>query len=66
MTQDQLRDRLAREAEDESMTALAQRYQFSQSFLSRVISGEKDISERLANAMGYTRMVIFEPRGRVR
>ena len=61
MTQEQLVKRLRLEAEQESQPIVALRYGFSQSYLNRVLLGQSPISVRLAAALGYRRVVRFEP-----
>ena len=60
MTQEQLIERLRLEAEHESARRVADRYGVSHSFLSNVLHGIKPVSPRLAEAMGFRRVVRFE------
>ena len=60
MTEQQIVDRLRLEAEQESQAELARRYGFSPSFMAQVIDGRARVSARLAEAMGYRRVVKFE------
>ena len=60
MTPEQLRERLEMEARHESRTAVADRYGFSLSYIGAVLDKRKAISRRLAEAMGYRRVVRFE------
>ena len=61
MTQDQLVARLRLESDQESQPIVARRYGFSQSYLNRVLKGQSPISPRLAESLGYRRVVRFEP-----
>jgi len=61
MTQDQLLARLRLEVDQESQPIVARRYGFSQSYLNRVLKERTPVSERMAEALGYRRVVRFEP-----
>jgi len=59
MTQDQLRERLRREAAKTSVAAVARHYGIDYSYMFRSVRGDLPISQRLARAMGYERVVRF-------
>ena len=60
MTETDLIDRLKLEAEQESRSAVARRYRFSLTYIANVLDGRTPPSARLAEAMGFKRVVRFE------
>ncbi len=59
-TADDVRDAL-REACQPTQKAWALSHGFSCQFVSDVLSGERDVSANIAEALGYRRLVVFLP-----
>lgn len=64
VTEEDLIERLALEANQEGRGNVAKRYGVDATTITRVLDGVRGIPPQLASAMGYRKITRFEPLGR--
>lgn len=60
-TEDEMRLDLRRLCEADSMTGVAKRFGLSSAFICDVLHARRNVTSKLAGAMGYQRVVTFTP-----
>lgn len=62
--EEDMRRILNKRLESEGLNKFANKNDISRSFISDIRNGNRHISERVADILGYTRLVIFKKKGK--